>query len=107
MSNRKVTTKTIRVLKELSATMTGKDISKILNYKPATMYDVAYRYGIKFTSSKCRHSTETIQRITLLREEQKLKFREISEVTGLTTNVCIYLYGRRNKCDRHPSSTTQ
>ncbi len=107
MSNRKVTTKTIRILKELSSSMTGKDISRILDYKPATMYDVAYRYGIKFTASKCRHSSETIQRIKSLREEQKLKFREISEITGLTTNVCIYLYGRRDICDRHPSSTTR
>lgn len=107
MSNRKVTTKTLRVLRELSSTMTGKEASKVLNYKPATMYDVAYRYGIKFTSSKCRHSAETIQRIKSLREEQKLKFREISEITGFTTNVCIYLYGRRYICDRHPSSTTQ
>ena len=43
----------------------------------------------------------------MLKDEQKLTWYEVSLATGLTVNVCNYLYRKQKQCDRHPSSTTQ
>lgn len=107
MSNRKVTTKTIQFVRKMSTTKTCREIAKLLHYKPETLYNIAHRFGIKFTSKRCKYSPSVIKRIFMLKDEQKLTWYEVSLATGLTVNVCNYLYRKQKQCDRHPSSTTQ
>lgn len=107
MSNRKVTTKTIQFVRKMSTTKTCREIAKLLRYKPETLYNIAHRFGIKFTSKRCKYSSSVINRIFLLKDEQKLTWYEVSLATGLTVNVCNYLYRKQKQCDRHPSSTTR
>ncbi len=107
MSNRKVTTKTIRLMQEMSSTKTCREVAKILNYKTETLYNIAHRFGIKFTSKRCKYSSAVIKRIFLLKDKRKLTWYEVSQETGLTVNVCNYLYRKQKQCDAHHSSTTR
>ncbi|HDX9111793.1 TPA: hypothetical protein RQO74_000230 [Klebsiella michiganensis] len=107
MSNRKVTTKTIRLMQEMSSTKTCREIAKILNYKTENLYNIAHRFGIKFTSTRCKYSPAFIKKIVRLKEKQKLTWDEVSQTTGLTIGICRFLYGKQKQCDTHPSSTTR
>lgn len=88
------TTKDINLIRELSKTMTARQVAKHLGRSTGAIQQVAFRNNIKFGPESYRcHTMRDVKEVIRLRQSG-LTFRQVAEQSGVKLASCMYLYRR-------------